>query len=209
MSGILGKKIGMTSIYDESGRNIPVTVVEAGPCVVTQVKTKEKDGYDAIQMAFDERKVKNTPKALQKHFEKAGTTPKKVVREFSRFEEGHRKSLGETITVDVFMEGEFVDVTGISKGKGFQGVVKRHNFAGVGQATHGQHNRMRKPGSIGACAYPSRVFKGLRMGGHMGNRTVKAINLQIMKVVPEKNLLVVKGSVPGSKNGYLKIERWS
>ena len=209
MSGILGKKIGMTSIYDESGRNIPVTVVEAGPCVVTQVKTKEKDGYDAIQMAFDERKVKNTPKALKKHFEKAGTTPKKVVREFSRFEEGHRKSLGETITVDVFMEGEFVDVTGISKGKGFQGVVKRHNFAGVGQATHGQHNRMRKPGSIGACAYPSRVFKGLRMGGHMGNRTVKAINLQIMKIVPEKNLLVVKGSVPGSKNGYLKIERWS
>ena len=209
MSGILGKKIGMTSIYDESGRNIPVTVVEEGPCVVTQVKTKEKDGYDAIQMAFDERKVKNTPKALQKHFEKAGTTPKKVVREFSRFEEGHRKSLGETITVEVFMEGEFVDVTGISKGKGFQGVVKRHNFAGVGQATHGQHNRMRKPGSIGACAYPSRVFKGLRMGGHMGNRTVKAINLQIMKIVPEKNLLVVKGSVPGSKNGYLKIERWS
>lgn len=209
MSGILGKKIGMTSIYDESGRNIPVTVVEAGPCVVTQVKTKEKDGYDAIQMAFDERKVKNTPKALQKHFEKAGTTPKKLVREFSRFEEGHRKSLGETITVDVFMEGEFVDVTGISKGKGFQGVVKRHNFAGVGQSTHGQHNRMRKPGSIGACAYPARVFKGLRMGGHMGNRTVKAINLQIMKIVPEKNLLVVKGSVPGSKNGYLKIERWS
>ena len=209
MSGILGKKIGMTSIYDESGKNIPVTVVEAGPCVVTQVKTKEKDGYDAIQMAFDERKVKNTPKALQKHFEKAGTTPKKLVREFSRFEEGHRKSLGETITVDVFMEGEFVDVTGISKGKGFQGVVKRHNFAGVGQSTHGQHNRMRKPGSIGACAYPARVFKGLRMGGHMGNRTVKAINLQIMKIVPEKNLLVVKGSVPGSKNGYLKIERWS
>ena len=209
MSGILGKKIGMTSIYDESGRNVPVTVVEAGPCVVTQVKTKEKDGYDAIQMAFDERKVKNTPKALQKHFEKAGTTPKKLVREFSRFEEGHRKSLGETITVDVFMEGEFVDVTGVSKGKGFQGVVKRYNFNGVGQATHGQHNRLRKPGSIGACAYPSRVFKGLRMGGHMGNRTVKAINLQIMKIVPEKNLLVVKGSVPGSKNGYLKIERWS
>lgn len=209
MSGILGKKIGMTSIYDESGRNVPVTVVEAGPCVVTQVKTKEKDGYDAIQMAFDERKVKNTPKALQKHFEKAGTTPKKVVREFSRFEEGHRKSLGEIITVDVFMEGEFVDVTGVSKGKGFQGVVKRYNFNGVGQATHGQHNRLRKPGSIGACAYPSRVFKGLRMGGHMGNRTVKAINLQIMKIVPEKNLLVVKGSVPGSKNGYLKIERWS
>ncbi len=209
MSGILGKKIGMTSIYDESGRNIPVTVVEAGPCVVTQVKSKEKDGYDAIQMAFEERKVKNTPRALQKHFEKAGTTPKRIVREFSRFEVGQRKQLGETVTVDVFMEGEFVDVTGISKGKGFQGVVKRHNFAGVGQSTHGQHNRLRKPGSIGACAYPARVFKGLRMGGHMGNRTVKVLNLQIMKIVPEKNLLVVKGSVPGSKNGYLKIERWS
>lgn len=209
MSGILGKKIGMTSIYDESGKNVPVTVIEAGPCVVTQVKTKEKDGYDAIQLAYDEKKVKNTPKAMQKHFEKAGTTPKKLVREFTRFEEGHRKSLGETLTVDVFMEGEFVDVSGISKGKGFQGVVKRHHFNGVGQATHGQHNRLRKPGSIGACAYPSRVFKGLRMGGQMGNRKVKAINLQIMKIIPEKNLLVVKGSVPGAKNGYLKIERWS
>ncbi|MBP9993821.1 MAG: 50S ribosomal protein L3 [bacterium] len=209
MSGILGKKIGMTSIYDESGKNVPVTVIEAGPCVVTQVKTKEKDGYDAIQLAYDEKKVKNTPKAMQKHFEKAGTTPKKLVREFTRFEEGHRKSLGETLTVDVFMEGEFVDVSGISKGKGFQGVVKRHHFNGVGQSTHGQHNRLRKPGSIGACAYPSRVFKGLRMGGQMGNKKVKAINLQIMKIIPEKNLLVVKGSVPGAKNGYLKIERWS
>ncbi|MCQ2306622.1 MAG: 50S ribosomal protein L3 [Bacteroidales bacterium] len=209
MSGILGKKIGMTSIYDANGKNVPVTVIEAGPCVVTQVKTKEKDGYDAIQLAFDEKKVKNTPLAMQKHFEKAGTTPKKLVREFTRFEEGHRKSLGETLTVDVFMEGEFVDVSGISKGKGFQGVVKRHHFNGVGQSTHGQHNRLRKPGSIGACAYPSRVFKGLRMGGQMGNRKVKAINLQIMKIVPEKNLLVVKGSVPGAKNGYLKIERWS
>ena len=199
----------MTSIYDESGKNVPVTVIEAGPCVVTQVRSKEKDGYDAIQMAFDEKKAKNTPKAMQKHFEKAGTTPKKLVREFTRFEVGHRKSLGETITVDVFMEGEFVDVSGISKGKGFQGVVKRHHFNGVGQATHGQHNRLRKPGSIGACAYPSRVFKGLRMGGQMGNKHVKAINLQIVKIVPEKNLLVVKGSVPGAKNGYLKIERWS
>lgn len=209
MSGILGKKIGMTSIYDESGKNVPVTVIEAGPCVVTQVKTKEKDGYDAIQLAYDEKKVKNTPRAMQKHFEKAGTTPKKLVREFTRFEEGHRKSLGETLTVDVFMEGEFVDVSGISKGRGFQGVVKRHHFNGVGQSTHGQHNRLRKPGSIGACAYPSRVFKGLRMGGQMGNKKVKAINLQIMKIIPEKNLLVVKGSVPGAKNGYLKIERWS
>lgn len=199
----------MTSIYDEKGKNIPVTVIEAGPCVVTQVRTKEKDGYDAIQLGFDEKKVKNTPSAELKHFEKAGTTPKKLVREFTRFEVGHRKSLGETITVDVFMEGEFVDVSGISKGKGFQGVVKRHHFNGVGQSTHGQHNRLRKPGSIGACAYPSRVFKGLRMGGQMGNKRVKAINLQIVKIVPEKNLLVVKGSVPGSKNGYLKIERWS
>jgi len=209
MSGILGKKIGMTSVYDANGKNVPVTVIEAGPCVVTQVRSKEKDGYDAIQMAFDEKKAKNTPKAMQKHFEKAGTTPKKLVREFTRFEVGHRKSLGDTITVDVFMEGEFVDVSGISKGKGFQGVVKRHHFNGVGQATHGQHNRLRKPGSIGACAYPSRVFKGLRMGGQMGNKHVKAINLQIVKIVPEKNLLVVKGSVPGAKNGYLKIERWS
>ena len=196
----------MTSIYDESGRNIPVTVVEAGPCVVTQVKTKEKDGYDAIQMAFDERKVKNTPKALQKHFEKAGTTPKKVVREFSRFEEGHRKSLGETITVEVFMEGEFVDVTGISKGKGFQGVVKRHNFAGVGQSTHGQHNRLRAPGSIGACSYPAKVFKGMRMAGHMGNERVTVFNLEVIKVMPENNLLVVKGSVPGAKGSYVIME---
>ncbi|MGN0033842.1 MAG: 50S ribosomal protein L3 [Candidatus Limimorpha sp.] len=209
MSGILGKKIGMTSIFDNNGKNVAVTVIEAGPCVVTQVRSKEKDGYDAIQLAFDEKKEKNTSKAMIKHFEKAGTTPKKLVREFTRFEAGHRKSLGETITVDVFMEGEFVDISGISKGKGFQGVVKRHNFNGVGQSTHGQHNRLRKPGSIGACAYPSRVFKGLRMAGHMGNHKVKAINLQIMKIVPEKNLLVVKGSVPGAKNGYLKIERWS
>lgn len=209
MSGILGKKIGMTSVYDANGKNVPVTVIEAGPCVVTQVKSKESDGYDAIQLAFDEKKVKNTSKAMQKHFEKAGTTPKKLVREFTRFEAGSRKNLGETVTVDVFMEGEFVDVSGISKGKGFQGVVKRHHFNGVGQATHGQHNRLRKPGSIGACAYPSRVFKGLRMGGQMGNHKVKAINLQIVKIVPEKNLLVVKGSVPGAKNGYLKIERWS
>ena len=209
MSGILGKKIGMTSIYDESGRNIPVTVIEAGPCVVTQVRTLEKDGYSAIQMAYGEKKVKNTSKAMQQHFAKANTTPKRIVREFTRFEEGHRKSLGEVITVNVFMEGEFVDVTGVSKGKGFQGVVKRYGFAGVGEATHGQSDRQRHPGSIGACAYPSRVFRGLRMAGHMGDHKVKEINLQIMKIFPEKNLLVVKGSVPGPKNGYLKIERWS
>jgi len=209
MSGLLGKKIGMTSIYDESGKIIPVTVIEAGPCVVTQVRTKEKDGYDAIQLAYDEKKEKNTSKAMKGHFAKANTTPKKLVKEFSRFEQGHRKQMGDTLTVDVFMEGEFVDVSGVSKGKGFQGVVKRHHFNGVGQQTHGQHNRLRKPGSIGACAYPSRVFKGLRMGGHMGARNVKVTNLQIMQIVPEKNLLVVKGSVPGHNNGYLKIERWS
>ena len=199
----------MTNIYDEAGKMIPVNVIEAGPCVVTQVRTVEKDGYSAIQLGFDEKKVKNTSKAEQGHFAKAGTTPKKLVREFTRFEEGHRKQLGETLTVDVFMEGEFVDVSGISKGKGFQGVVKRHHFNGVGQATHGQHTRLRKPGSIGACAYPSRVFKGLRMAGQMGNHKVKVTNLQIMKIVPEKNLLVVKGAVPGHKNGYLMIERWS
>ena len=209
MSGLLGKKIGMTSIYDEAGKMIPVTVIEAGPCVVTQVRTKEKDGYDAIQLGFEEKKLKNTTKAEQGHFAKANTTPKKLVREFSRFEQGHRKQLGETLTVDVFMEGEFVDVSGISKGKGFQGVVKRHHFNGVGQATHGQHNRLRKPGSIGACAYPSRVFKGLRMGGQMGNPRVKVTNLQIVKIDASKNLLVVKGAVPGHKNGYLMIERWS
>ena len=199
----------MTSIYDEAGKMIPVTVIEAGPCVVTQVRTKEKDGYDAIQLGFDEKKLKNSTKAEQGHFAKANTTPKKLVREFSRFEQGHRKQLGETLTVDVFMEGEFVDVSGISKGKGFQGVVKRHHFNGVGQATHGQHNRLRKPGSIGACAYPSRVFKGLRMGGQMGNHKVKVTNLQIVKIDASKNLLVVKGAVPGHKNGYLMIERWS
>lgn len=209
MSGLLGKKIGMTSIYDESGKMIPVTVIEAGPCVVTQVRTKEIDGYDAIQLGFGEKKLKNSTKAEQGHFAKAGTTPKKLVREFSRFEQGHRKQLGETLTVDVFMEGEFVDVSGISKGKGFQGVVKRHHFNGVGQATHGQHNRLRKPGSIGACAYPSRVFKGLRMGGQMGNHKVKVTNLQIVKIDASRNLLVVKGAVPGHNNGYLMIERWS
>ena len=199
----------MTSIYDESGKMIPVTVIEAGPCVVTQVRSKEIDGYDAIQLGFGEKKLKNSTKAEQGHFAKAGTTPKKLVREFSRFEQGHRKHLGETLTVDVFMEGEFVDVSGISKGKGFQGVVKRHHFNGVGQATHGQHNRLRKPGSVGACAYPSRVFKGLRMGGQMGNHKVKVTNLQIVKIDASRNLLVVKGAVPGHNNGYLMIERWS
>lgn len=207
MSGILGKKIGMTSIYDGSGKNIPVTVIEAGPCVVTQIRTLEKDGYEAVQLSFGEKKEKNTPRAMQGHFSKAGTTPKRHVSEFTRFE--NRKTFGETVTVEVFMEGEFVDVVGLSKGKGFQGVVKRHGFGGVGDKTHGQHDRLRAPGSVGASSYPARVFKGMRMAGRMGGKNVKVINLQIVKIVPEKNLLLVKGAVPGPKNGYLKIERWN
>ena len=209
MSGLLGKKIGMTSIYDASGKIVPCTVIEAGPCVVTQVKTVEKDGYSAIQLGYDEKKEKNTTKPLKGHFAKAGTTPKKILHEFTRFEEGHKKSFGEVLDVTVFEEGEFVDVSGTSKGKGFQGVVRRHGFRGVGDATHGQHNRLRAPGSMGASSYPSRVFKGMRMAGQMGNVKVKVINLQILKIVKEKNLLLVKGSVPGANGSYLIIERWS
>lgn len=209
MSGLLGKKIGMTSIYDASGKRIPCTVIEAGPCVVTQVKSTDKDGYDAIQLAFDDKKEKNTPKALLNHFKKAGTTPKRIIREFTRFEEDHRKQYGEIITVDVFIEGEYIDVQGITKGKGFQGVVKRHGFSGVGGQTHGQHNRLRAPGSVGASSYPSRVFKGMRMAGQTGNQKVKIINVQIVKILLDKNLVVVKGSVPGPKGSYLKLERWS
>jgi len=209
MSGLIGKKIGMTSIFDASGKNVPCTVIEAGPCVVTQVKTQEKDGYDAIQLAFDEKKEKQTTKAQKGHFAKAGTTPKKFVAEFTRFEKEHQKQFGDLLTVDVFVEGEFIDVVGISKGKGFQGVVRRHGFAGVGQATHGQHNRLRAPGSIGASSWPSRVVKGMRMAGRMGGNRVKMINLQIMKLIPEKNLVVVKGSVPGPNGSYLILERWS
>ena len=201
--------VGMTSIYDASGKVVPCTVLEAGPCVVTQVKTVETDGYSAIQLAYDEKKEKNTTKSLKGHFAKAGTTPKKVVREFTRFEEGHQKSLGDVLDVTVFEEGEFVDVSGTSKGKGFQGVVKRHHFGGVGDATHGQHNRLRAPGSMGASSYPSRVFKGMRMAGQMGNAKVKCINLQIVKIVKEKNLVLVKGSVPGANGSYIIIERWS
>jgi large subunit ribosomal protein L3 len=209
MSGLIGKKIGMTSIYDASGKVVPCTVLEAGPCVVTQVKTVETDGYSAIQLAYDEKKEKNTTKSLKGHFTKAGTTPKKILREFTRFEEGHQKSLGDVLDVTVFEEGEFVDVSGTSKGKGFQGVVKRHHFGGVGDATHGQHNRLRAPGSMGASSYPSRVFKGMRMAGQMGNAKVKVINLQIVKIVKEKNLVLVKGSVPGANGSYIIIERWS
>jgi len=207
MSGLLGKKIGMTSIYDENGKNIPCTVIEAGPCVVTQVRTVENDGYSAIQMGFEEKKEKHTTSALKGHFAKAKTTPKKLVAEFTRFEE--KKEFGDIINVEVFKQGEYVDVVGTTKGKGFQGVVKRYNFRGVNDATHGQHNRLRAPGSIGASSYPSRVFKGMRMAGRTGGNKVKMINLQIVKIVPEKNLLVVKGAVPGPNNSYVKIERWS
>lgn len=209
MSGLIGKKIGMTSMFDASGKNIPCTVIQAGPCVVTQVKTLEKDGYEAIQLAFDDKKEKNTSKALQGHFAKAKTTPKRMVAEFTRFEKEHRKSFGEVIGVDVFFEGEFIDVVGISKGKGFQGVVKRHGFGGVGQATHGQHDRLRAPGSVGASSWPSRVFKGMRMAGRTGGKRVKMINLMVMKIFTDKNLIVVKGSVPGPNGSYLILERWS
>jgi large subunit ribosomal protein L3 len=209
MSGIIGKKVGMTSIFDANGKNIPCTVIEAGPCFVTQIKTKEVDGYDAIQLAFDDKKEKHTTKGELGHFAKAGVTPKRKLVEFTRFEAGHRKQFGEQVLVDVFVEGEFVDVVGTSKGKGFQGVVKRHGFAGVGGATHGQHNRLRAPGSVGASSWPSRVFKGIRMAGQMGNKRIKTINLQIVKIIKDKNLVVVKGSVPGSNGSYVILERWS
>ena len=209
MSGIIGKKLGMTSIYDENGKNIPCTVIEAGPCVVTQVKTKEVDGYAAIQIAFDEKKEKHTTKALKGHFAKAGVSPKKVVAEFTRFEEGHEKKFGDIINADVFIEGEYIDVVGVSKGKGFQGVVKRYNFRGVNDATHGQHNRLRAPGSIGASSYPSRVFKGMRMAGRTGGDRTKMINLKVMKIYSDKNIVVVKGSVPGPNGSYVILERWS
>lgn len=209
MSGLIGKKIGMTGIYDANGKNVPCTVLEAGPCVVTQVMTKEKNGYEAIQLAYEDKKESQTNKPLKGHFAKAGTSPKKIIREFTRFEEGNRKQFGDLVTVEAFIEGEFVDVVGTSKGKGFQGVVKRHHFRGVGESTHGQHNRMRAPGSIGASSYPSRVFKGIRMAGRMGGKRVKVINLQVMKIIPEKNIIIVKGAVPGPKGSYIIVERWS
>ena len=205
MSGLIGKKIGMTSIFDENGKNMPCTVIQAGPCVVTQVRTEEKDGYVAVQLGFDDKTEKSATKAELGHAKKAGTTVKRKVAEFQGFEEEYK--LGDTITVEHFEEGEFVDVTGTSKGKGFQGVVKRHGFGGVGQATHGQHNRLRAPGSIGAASYPARVFKGMRMAGRMGTDTVKVQNLRVLKVVADQNLIVVKGCVPGHKNAYVKIEK--
>ena len=203
MSGLIGKKIGMTSIFDDNGKNMPCTVIECGPCVVTQVRTMEVDGYEAVQLGFDDKKT--ATKAAEGHFKKAGTVAKRKVAEFKGFDE--EVKLGDTITVEHFAEGEFVDVAATSKGKGFQGVVKRHGFAGVGQATHGQHNRLRAPGSIGAASYPARVFKGMKMAGQMGNEKVKVQNLRVLKVVAEKNLLVVKGCIPGHKNAYVTIEK--
>ena len=205
MQGIIGKKVGMTSIFSVEGKNVPCTVIEAGPCVVTQLKTVEKDGYEAVQLAFDEKKEKRTTKAMKGHFAKAGTTPKKRLVEFKNF--GKEVALGEVVDVNIFIEGEFCDVSGTSKGKGFQGVVKRHGFGGVNDKTHGQHNRLRAPGSLGACSTPSRVFKGMRMGGRMGGDSVKVTSLRVLKVIPESNLLIVKGSVPGAKGSYLIIER--
>ncbi|MEY2793912.1 MAG: hypothetical protein RJA76_1904 [Bacteroidota bacterium] len=204
MSGIIGKKIGMTSLYMEDGRALACTLIEAGPCVVTQVKTVATDGYDAVQIGYGEKKEKHTTKSLLGHFKKAKTTPKKKLVEFRSFEGS--ANLGDVITVEGFEVGSYIDAVGTSKGKGFQGVVKRHGFSGVGGQTHGQHNRGRHPGSIGACSFPSRVFKGLRMAGRTGGNRVKVQNLEILKVYPEKNLLVVSGSVPGAKNSYVIIE---
>ena len=203
MPGLLGKKIGMTSVFSADGKNLPCTVIEVGPCVVTQIKTVEKDGYEAVQVGFQEAKEKNTSKPMMGHFQKAGTTPKRHLAEF-KFDEEH--NLGDVITVELFNDAPYVDVVGTSKGKGFQGVVKRDGFGGVGQTTHGQDDRLRKPGSIGACATPSRVFKNLRMGGQMGNVQVTTHNLQVIKIIPEHNLLLLKGSVPGSKGSIVTIK---
>ncbi|MBK7853617.1 MAG: 50S ribosomal protein L3 [Bacteroidetes bacterium] len=204
MSGILGKKIGMTSMFDTEGKNVPCTVIEAGPCVVTQVKTVETDGYNAIQLAFSERREKSATNALKGHFSKANTSPKRKVGEFKDF--SVEVKLGDVVKCDIVSEGIFCDVIGTSKGKGFQGVVKRHGFSGVGGATHGQHNRLRAPGSMGASSWPSRVFKGKRLGGRMGGDRVKLQNLQVLKVMPDQNLLIIKGAVPGHNGSFVKVE---
>ena len=195
----------MMSVFSADGKNVPCTVIEAGPCAVTQVKTIEKDGYEAVQVGFQDQKESRISAPLAGHFKKAGVAPKRHLAEFKGFET--ELALGDVITVDLFADASYVSVTGTSKGKGFQGVVKRHNFGGVGQATHGQHNRARKPGSIGACSYPAKVFKGLRMGGQMGNVRVTTHNLQLLKVIPEHNLLVIKGSVPGYNGSIVIIEK--
>ena len=205
MSGLIGKKIGMTSLYDEKGNNLACTIIEAGPCVVTQIKNEEKDGYNSVQLGFLDKKVRKINKAEAGHFKNAKTAPKSNLFEFKNFK--NELNIGDVVKVDHFNEGEFVDISGISKGKGFQGVVKRHGFAGVGQSTHGQHNRLRAPGSIGAASYPARVFKGMKMAGQMGNDKVTIQNLRVIKVVPEKNLLVVKGCVPGHKNSIVTIRK--
>ncbi len=207
MNGLIGKKVGMTSIFDEAGNSIACTVVEAGPCVVTQVKTEDSDGYTALQLGFSDAKVKNTSKALLGHFDKSGTTPKKKVIEFRDFDVVE-KGLGDLVTVEeVFAEGDLVNAVGTSKGKGFQGVVKRHGFRGVNDATHGQHNRQRAPGSIGAASYPAKVFKGMRMAGRTGGKRIKTANLEILKIFPDKNLILVKGAIPGHKGSFVILEK--
>jgi large subunit ribosomal protein L3 len=205
MSGLIGKKIGMTSIFGANGKYVPCTVIEAGPCVVTQVKTNEKDGYESLQLAFDEKKEKHTTKSMQGHFKKANTTPKRKLAEFDSFPEP--KNAGDVLTVELFAEGDLVDVSGISKGKGFQGVVKRHGFSGVGGQTHGQHDRNRAPGSLGNSSYSSRVIPGMKMGGRTGGNNVKTLNIQVLKIMPEKNLLIVKGSIAGAKGSYVLIRK--
>lgn len=204
MPGIIGRKVGMTSIYSAEGKSLPCTVIEAGPCIVTQLKTQDRDGYEAVQLGFGVRKEKNTPNALKGHFKKANTSPLSKLVEFKGF---NNVSIGDVINVTLFEEGEFVDVVGTTKGKGFQGVVRRHGFAGVGQATHGQHNRLRAPGSIGACSFPARVFKGMRMAGQMGNKRRLAPNLEILKVMADRNIIIVKGSIPGANGSTVTIKK--
>jgi large subunit ribosomal protein L3 len=205
MPGIIGKKVGMTSVFDDAGKSTPCTVIEAGPCVVTQIKTDETDGYTAVQLAYGDKKEKHTTKALLGHFKKAKATPKQKVVELKGFVKDWK--LGDTITVDYFEDAPFVDISGTTKGKGFQGVVKRHGFSGVNDATHGQHNRNRAPGSLGASSYPSRVFKGMRMAGRDGGAKVKVLNLRVIKILPEKNVMLVKGAVPGANGSYVIIEK--
>jgi large subunit ribosomal protein L3 len=204
MSGLIGKKVGMTSVFSAEGKNIPCTVIEAGPCIVTQVKTKDNDGYNALQLAFDDKPERNTSKPMLGHFKKSGISPKRKLAEFKKFKGEYKP--GDVITVEIFKEDLLIDVSGTSKGKGFQGVIKRHNFSGVGGATHGQHDRLRAPGSMGASSFPSRVFKGKRLGGHTGNEKVKMYDLEVIKVIPENNLVILKGSVPGAKGSYLILE---
>ena len=205
MPGLIGKKIGMTSVFSVEGKNIPCTVIEAGPCAVSQIRTLEKDGYEAVQLGFLDKKEKHATKPEIGHFKKAGTAPKKKVAEFDSF--GGDVKLGDIITVDLLEPSDFIDITGFSKGKGFQGVVRRHGFGGVGESTHGQHNRLRAPGSVGASSYPSRVFKGMRMAGRHGGIKVTVQNIEVLKVIPENNLVIVKGSVPGPNGSYLILEK--